>query len=214
MLSSHNVNIMNLQEALNYRTTCLIHGKLMHLKCLDASAKKIQLQENGVKLMVRNLSKSGAMFPIFFNFNGTVSHIDNQPTKPAIWYFIVQCEDCATISTFSEMASAKNADTSLKNVRRRHHFYSFDIQVKDDNTFTCIPELEVIRYHRDDKFYHVIANLVDGSAKFKMGNCNSSEIINQLLSSLMCLDVPKFDPTTIKSLDGFVSKVKIFNLFS
>lgn len=186
----------------------------MLLKCLDISAKKIQLQENGVKLMVRNLSKSGAMFPIFFNFDGTTSRTDDRFPKPTIWYFIMQCEDCATISTFSEMASAKKADTTLKNVRRLHHFYSFDIQVKDDNTFTCVPELEVIRYHKDNKFYHVTANLADGSAKFKMGNCNSSEIINQLLSSLMKLDVPKFDPSTIKSIDQMVEKIQIYNLFS
>ena len=205
---------MNLTDILQYRTTCLIHGKPMLLKCLDLTAKKIQVQENGVKLMVRNLSESGAMLSIFFNFDGTILHIDDQVPKPAIWYFIMQCEDCATISTFSEMASVKKADTTLKNVRRLHHFYSFDIQVKDDNTFTCIPELEVIRYHRDDKFYHVTANLADGSARFKMGSCNSGEIINQLLSSLMKLDVPKFDPFTIKSIDQLIEKIKIYNLFS
>lgn len=213
---------MNLTEILQYRTTCLVHSKPMLPKCLDQGAKKIQIQENGIKVVLNtDVYKSKATFFIFFNFDGTVDY----NAQAAITrfrtplYFLMQCEDCATMPIGVTVAAGKgtkrlNGATSLREVRRQQHFYSFDIQVRADNTFTCIPEQEVIRYHRDNKFYHMSANLIDGSAKFKMGNCNSSEIINQLLSSLMKLEVPKFDPSTIKSIDQMVEKIQIYNLFS
>jgi hypothetical protein len=207
---------MNLQEMLNHRTTCLVHNKPM-TNCVyignggPFKVKNVKILEHGIEVLCC-ASINHEYTKITFGKDGKISseHPINIPTIQKAFRFAVGCEDCNLILVKTDLGSGA---TTLSNIRHQNNYYVFDL-CKGEELFSGTLLMEVIKYNDGNKFYHVSANLLDGSAQFKMGSCHGETVIEQLLSSLMHIDAPKFDPTKITSLEQLVQKIKLYNLLS
>ena len=204
-----------LQDIIKYRTTCLIHNTPMEIVCIAPFFMVATLEEKGMNIYVKDDKK--LTFGINFQFDGTIT-CQNQKgylllvNEGASMQFAARCSYCAPLRTARDRKMG--GPTTLQDIRSICHYYTFGVVREENNTFDCYLEREIIRYNKDDKFYHMIANLSDKSATFRMGSCNNKELIGQLLDSMMHIDVPKFDSSTIQSVDQIVEKISIYNLFS
>lgn len=176
---------MNLSDLLNYRQTCLIHH-------LPMETMK------------------------------TTYHI-RDPQDPSEHY-LRRCVECGKNKRVDELFKETDRErfgiTNINNVKDQIHLYTFHVDpvmklsLLDDSTLQITADKEVIKCHRDNKFYHMSATLGGGEAIFKMGNCASETLVQQLLDSLMSLKIPYFDPARIQSIDQLIEKIKLYTLFS
>jgi hypothetical protein len=176
--------------------------------------------DNNLQITIRPVKNVKKLDTFTFQQDGTI--VPNNALTILAKYggipisIVMHCEKCEHVPLHVPLsAGGRKVDTTnINSVKHQFHSYAFYIGHGTTDGFTCNLQQETIRYHINNKFYHLIADLVEGSAQFRMGTCAGGDTLQQLLDTLMHLDVPKFDPTTIKSLDGFVNKVKVFNLFS
>ena len=204
-----------LQDIIKYRTTCLIHNIPMEIVCIVPFFLVAYMDDKGMNLIIKEAKKPS--FGISFHFDGTY-HYQNAEgkllniTESSPMQFAARCVYCAPLRTARDRKMG--GPTTLQDIRSICHYYTFCMVREENDTFGCYLEKEIIRYNKDDKFYHMMANLSDKSATFRMGSCNNKELIGQLLDSMMHIDVPKFDSSAIQSIDQIIEKIKIYNLFS
>lgn len=201
---------MNLQEALNYRTTCLIHQK--PLKPTTPQANTISINEDGdLELKIRYSKNIKTFNTIIFRQDGLIECQSEANWLTLPLTIIMHCEECA----MSPMEVEKELSyTAVAFLRQKTHRYSFSITHGNSGQFICQLQEEAIKYYNDGKYYHLGANLVDGSASFEMGSYVGNDTVDQLIKSFVSLKAPKFDPATIKSLDQMTKKIKTYILFS
>lgn len=200
---------MKLQQALNYRATCLIHQKPMRPATDRANAISVN-EEGNLELKVR-YSKNIKTFGTIIYRQDSLIECQSETYLPVLPLSIVMhCEDCAMSPMEVDRPLSHTAVAFLK---QQTHRYSFNI-TQGGGLFTCQLQEEAIKYYKDEKYYHLFANLIDGSASFEMGSYTGSNTVDQLVNSFVSLKAPKFDPATITNLDQMVKKIKTYILFS
>jgi len=215
---------MNFQELLDYRKICLIHDLPMESLVYTADLPKggrtkmsIKTLPAGVFLHLRGQAPDqGAVFL----HDGTYLIDDSQKALRKILdntvHILRRCSECAKSKNIP--VEIETTATTISMVRESIHFYNFYlfpvIDTEVSQTYMMGPGRENIRYLRNDKFYHMSARIGGGEATFRLGRCAGTDLLEQLLDSLMNLKVPQFDPIRIQSVDALVEKIKIYNLFS
>lgn len=217
---------MNLQELLDYRSTCLIHnlpigvwGGVQKSKVGSPKLEYIKIPE-GIKAHRKGDTGEGDIF----RFDGTckVDYGFTMKHSSFPWTIGLMCPEChrTPVHLFGERGVP-----TLENIKHQVHYYTFSLtpQVptevsKETNciecTYVCNPGLEVVKYFDNDKFYHLNARIDGGAASFTMGCLDSEDILDQLISSTSTLKVPRFNPAVIKDVNQMMQKMKIYNLFS
>lgn len=215
---------MNLQEALNYRTTCLIHKTPLKPYCSKEWGEKLVLNQYGLHIVepirlpvheqdiYAHTNEGG----VCFHFDGTYTHNG----KPPPWldrgdYFIadMMCDKCSKVPITKSRGIGYS---TLISIQYTQYVYSFLLKhdASKENGYKVSPLEEKVKYVRDEKFYHVEADLVSGRADFKMGSCKGTDSLDSMLKGMLSLPVPQFNMQRIRDIDHLVEKVKLYNLFS
>lgn len=206
----------NLQQALDYRTECLIHHKPMMPTIYNDRIKHGKKTEAGIEFKYRTSlmdhKEKNAFLDVRFLYDGTMTpkslHALSSGGDSTTIY--MQCEECQQVPLLKSRSPGITTLTDIKHIVHRYYFTILEI----DDSFTCSLISESVKYHINDTFYHMSADLIKGAAQLKMGSCDGKELIDQLLDSVMHLDIPKFDATKITTLQQMVDKIKLYNLFS
>lgn len=218
---------MNFQELLNYRDTCLIHNLPMETLIYTAdppkSPRKIKTKlslknlPDAVFLHLRGYPAEGALFLLDGTYTINEGQKEIREVLDNTVHFLRRCATCAKSKNIP-YTDAGMKITTLNDIRDQAHFYTFHlfpvIDTDTSHTYMIGPGKEVVKHYRDDKFYHMSASVGGGEASFKLGNCAGTDIIERLITGMMNLQVPKFDPIRIQNIDQMVEKIKIYNLFS
>jgi hypothetical protein len=233
---------MNLQQLLDYRATCFIHGKPMkpHFKKKTGFGAQmvfdfILLERTELGLETRVKDKVPAPGGLI-GFDGSISMRDQQNalrriiTQPFSVFML--CDTCVGTPIYNKDTTSGDFDFTVKELQKECHFYSFIVNpnfVLKDLTDTVlfsraldktrrvadfIPEREVIMHTRDLKFYHMVAKIPEGNTRFRMGTCDAQATLDTLLKGYMEIDAKGYSAANIKCLDQLVNKIRLYNLFS
>lgn len=214
---------MNLQSVLNYRTHCIVCGKLLRLKNLNNPRLKCFDTEDGLK--IRSGHVKGVS--MIFNFDGTYER--GKKDYPAIYntniFMTKICPDCHTLnpgnphyiylkgrsagfptSMISPYVTFENS--SIKSTKTKCCQYTFAlIPNRDAGTFTAELTGEHIRYYNDEMFCHV-DTAFDKNTLVYRGNFADT------MDKMLRLSVPPIDLSTISTLEQLHNKINVYNLFS
>lgn len=207
---------MNLQELLDYRKNCMIHSDQPLRPYCAGSAMILDVTPEGLSLSFRLLDRKGdavisdkTMKVLEYNFDGTYQVFERSFIGEILVYMM--CDVCKRenpISTFGEASS-------LITINWNKYFYGFKLNyVPGAECYQCNLLAEIVRYTRDQKFYHVNKNHVSGEADCKMGKNDPEAILDDMLRGMLNLKLPHMDLTKIRDIDHLVDKIKLYNLFS
>lgn len=206
---------MNLTDILKQRQNCFIHNELMEPFSFN-SRLALDIFEDG--LMVIELEKQPPYKKAQFKTDGTF-HKDKGMSKHfrSPFLVIMACPKCR-FSPITQERDGRSLGSfgfsSLIDIRRVQHYYSFDLFADAAGTYDGNLGKETIKYYKDDKFYHLDVDLKTKQANFKMGTCVGTDMLEHLLDGLLDLNVPNFDTSRITSIDQMIEKFKLYNLFS
>lgn len=217
---------MNLQDLLEYRSTCLIHNEPMGIW---SGLQKARVGSSKVQCLripegIRGHRKGDVSEGDIFRFDGTckVDYSFALKRTEFPWVIGVMCPKCHKVPLHK---FGERGVPTLENIKHQIHYYTFSLtpqvvtEIDKEATYAncayeCLPGVEVIKYFDDDKFYHLTARVDGGEAAFTMGYLHSEDMLEQLLSSTSTLKVPRFNPAVIKDVNQMMQKMQIYNLFS
>jgi hypothetical protein len=220
---------MNLQDALAYRSDCLIHKQTLRPTCIAPQACGVEDHVNGIRIAIKEMQRRREQVHyLTLNYDGiwqqeTGTDIMSLLTTsigtgvgPSLRLMMV-CPDCFDCDTGKGAYAGRllNPVTpAVKDIHRHTHNYCIMVRGLPDSKFECEVDSEVFHYTKNNKFYQVIADPKNGSARFMMGTCDPDGKFFQLEDNSMHLDAPHFDFTRVKELDKLLEKIQIYNLFS
>lgn len=224
---------MNLQEALVYRTECLIHKRDLQPHCISPRACKVEKQVQGIELAIPEVVRRHRelVHYLTLNYDGTwqqesgldimslrltsVGAIGKVKGSGANLRLLMLCPECddygAAAGSFAGRLLTPVAP-DLQRLQKHTHNYTILVSSTQDNNFECEIDSETFHYTKDGKFYQVISR-PGGPAAFRMGFCGLDTTLSKMEDSLN-LEVPGFDFTKVKEIDRLIEKIKIYNLFS
>lgn len=213
---------MNLQELLNYRSTCFIHQQFMHVYIRPEIRTYdfiIEQTNDGISIWGKqNKPHGGAQF----NFNGTFNINKNQRNliyflNPQTFRVGMMCPKCHSVPFIDRVI--KKSSLVVGNMKDSFHFYTFFISTENNldgkwesGKYQIYNGMEMINY-RDDKLYHMNGRIGGGEGNFQMTHYGKMTL-TEMMNSQMNLNVPNFDPSNIKSLEQLKAKIKLYNVFS
>jgi hypothetical protein len=200
---------MNLQELVNHRSTCLIHQAPMTPFSFNKGLALDVIEEG---LLVVELADQPPYKKAVFRYNGTFTK-DKGMNKVfrAPFFVMMACEKCQCAPIHK---SRGLGHTTLLDIKSIHHYYSFSLMADAQGNYDGHLNNETLKYHKEDKFYHLDVDLQTKHANFKMGTNAGYDILEHLLEGFMSIDIPNLDVTRITSLDQMIDKFKLYNLFS
>jgi hypothetical protein len=214
---------MNLQEALNYRKNCIIHGSPLKPN-LAGTIYKFEISENSLDLRVSNrFGYRGQKFvkstfdAIRFSFNGTFIKTSYCPanlstmTNESLLVHMI-CDKCAEFSITASTGTV--LPTTLDNVRDIQSYYTFRLKDTGKNRFTVEPEIEMVRHNTNGRFYHLGVDLQTKIGHCTIGFCDKNRKVDEIFRSLIILKVPLFNIDKIQNVDQYLDKMKLYSLFS
>jgi hypothetical protein len=202
--------MITLQEALNYRPRCLIHNLPMVPGKVRGRVRGIKMMGDDLEIKLRHKVGPMAIQTLLFKADGTLT-----PPCPLIndkegLTIYMSCPECWNVPITEHKLITTVQDVLQRNLLHR---YTFRISGKEDRYF-CDLEEETIKFHDEEKFYHIHVDLATGQSTFQMGHCHGDTLVQQLLDSVMNLQVPQFNPSSIQNIEQLVDKCKLYNLFS
>jgi hypothetical protein len=214
---------MNLQEALNHRKKCIIHGEPLKPN-LAGTLYKFEISENSLNLKVRNrFGYKGQNFvksdfdALRFSFNGTFIKTNDCPinlltmTNESILVHMV-CDKCAKLPLSA--SSGVVSPTTLDNLGDIQSYYTFRIRDIGKNKFTVDTEIEMVRHNVDGTFYHLGVDLQTKVGHCTIGSCDKNRKVDEILNSLIILKVPQFNIDKIENANQYLDKMRLYSLFS
>lgn len=209
---------MNLQEMLNYRTTCFVHEMPMsiyvrpELRTYDLIS---QITNDGIAIWGKHNKPFGG---VHINFDGTYKINKNQRNlrmflEPPIRIGMM-CSKCRSTPYIHD--ATKTGKLIVSSLKCQSHFYTFYLCMDDDTLsgkYEIKSGIEMITYHTDDKLYHMSGQVEGGPGILQMATYANTSIAD-MLNGMMDLNVPFFNPSNIKSMDQIISKIKLYNTFS
>lgn len=218
---------MNLQEILNYRHKCIICQRDMILKYTGIPKLKVSNTVKGLRI------SSGHKHGIKFLLNN-----DGTYTRGERWYDIYDscmllltksCPICysttlpqasapvfikgRSVGATTSMASAINSYLQssgifFDSIKKQSCFYSFIIDMDGNHNYETKLVAECVKYCDDSQFWHTNTNFNDGTTT--LYNAEFTDKIEDMLF----LTLPAVNMTNIKSADQFLSKIKLYTIFS
>jgi len=209
---------MNLQEALDYRSKCIICQRDLVLKGSNESI--VTLSTEGLRV------REGSNY--LFKYDGTYDR-GKFYKKPAL--IKVQCPVCisdvmpakaikikgrsagmttmsAAISKFFE-EDYMGARTTLDDLKKQGYCYKFECAVDNAGKYEVKLLSEYIRYCNKEEFWHLNTNFNDDS-KTDLHHGRYENTLNGMLT----LHLPAVNTSNIKTKEQFISKFKLYTLFS
>jgi hypothetical protein len=211
---------MNLQEALDYRSKCVICQRDLVLKGDGESI--VTTSEVGVRV------RAGSDY--LFKYDGTYER-GKFFKKPSI--IKKQCPVCISDVTPARkilvkgrsagMTSMSHAiakhfagidygtvKTTLDDVKKQGYSYKFECIVDNIGRYEVKLLSEYIRYCTKKEFWHLNTNFKDDDSKTDLHHGRYENNLDSILS----LHLPAVNTSNIKTKEQFVSKFKIYTLFS
>lgn len=189
---------MNLQEILDYRTHCLICGKLMKLDFARGNrTQKLSLNITNDGVKIQSGHKDGVY--LFFGFDGKYERNSRNYkiySEPILFY--KYCPDHVDESNI----------TSIETMRLSTCYYDFWAFMDAEGNYDVDRHSEIIHYNDRIAFWHINTYFNNMSSLVYHGKLKES------LSDITCLDVPAINLSNIKTKEQFLAKIKIYNLFS
>jgi hypothetical protein len=105
-------------------------------------------------------------------------------------------------------------DITIDELWNIQHYYSFSLQQVGRNSYSVLPGAEEIRYHDNDKFYHLGVSLGDKHAKGSIGSCDRKQTLGAVLDTMIVLNIPQFNYEKIQTLEQYVDKMRMYCLMS
>jgi hypothetical protein len=214
---------MNLQEALDYRNKCIICQREMNLKIYGvADHLKISKDDNGIKIGTTH--KNGVSY--LFKYDGTYE-CKGFYSKP----FLIKksCPVCTSIinndkailykgrtaglTTMSakDMSNFHSKFTAINNVKKQSCFYSFNLSHNPSGTYEVSLVFDNIRYSNKEEFWHLNTDFTrNENERSKLHHAKFADTIDQILN----LKLPAVNTINIKTKEQFISKFKLYTLFS
>jgi hypothetical protein len=207
---------MNLQELLGYRTHCVIHGEQALRPYCAGTAMILDLNKDGLSLTFSLLDRKGntslsvkTEIILKFNFDGTYQVFDRQFVGDIIVYMM--CDTCKT----ENFSTPFREGSSLTSLNQNKYFYNFVLKYSPgEEIYQGNLIGEIIRHTRNNKFYHITKNHVNGETNCKMGTNEPQTTLDNMLKGMLNLKLPSMDLTKIRDIDHLVEKIKLYNLFS
>lgn len=204
---------MNLKEALNYRTKCLIHQKPLIPYC---PSNNIIISKYGLHTVTDN--------KVIYNRNMLEYPKSNFDGINFLWDGTANCNNGSSIpfNNFNltiymrcYYCSGKNITyfPTLTDINSNQYYYTFLIKSGSENVFHSYLHNEVIMYVHNGKFYHMTANLLDGQVTCKMGSSLKIQSLDDLIKNTFSINLD-FEMKKIENTSQLVDKIKFFNLFS
>lgn len=201
---------MNLKDILDHRKTCLIHNEPMEPYAFRTDVSMVEVDQG---LLVIELDKMEAPYKkAIFNHDGTFSKDKGMGRifkSPLVVHMC--CSECKRTPIHK---SRGLGITTLLDIRSVHHYYTFTLMADAEGNYDGNLGNEIVRYWKDNKFYHLDVDLSSKKANFKMGTNAGTDILERLLEGLLDLTVPNFDPKKLTSVEQMIEKFKLYNLFS
>ena len=218
---------MNLQELLNYRTKCMICQRSMIVCSAELGGLSLSINSKGLHIRLKDQPK-GRVYANF-RFDGTYELGDrfwSIYAKP----FIV-CKTCPVCNydvnmqtttspsnivpnlSSSNMTLAATSHTpsvfsSIDNLKKKICFYSFALNINDDNTYNSWLFREFAGFSEGGAFYHINTDFTTGASKIFHAK------FNQKLEDLLDLSVPAINLTGTYDKLQMIKKIKMYSIFS
>jgi hypothetical protein len=201
---------MNLKEVLNYRNRCLICYSKMKVSAYDLAGITIHRTSEG--LMIETGLKGVA---VYFKYDGTYEKMkrwNNLYSKPMS--LLKECPKC--IPNLSGLqrsdivfkSRSVGATTSVSNVKDLRCAYTFQMWGDAEGNFDSKLDWEDIKYHDDDRFYHINTKFQDNRTEIKSADFQDT------IDSVFKLNVPAMKCNSIKTTSQLIHKIKTYMIFS
>lgn len=224
---------MNLQEALDYRSDCIICGRKMKTKSLDLAG--ITMTRTAEGLYVEGGTKD---YSCYFKFDGTYERSKKwYPTYVRPLSILRECVKCIpksidkpfvpktitpgsmppgaiilkarSVGMTTMNASLNLMYSSLANLKEKRCAYTFKLFGDAENNFTCELNWEDIQFCEHNNFTHFKTDFSINQTQIKSGNTKTDT-----LDSMMKLEVPSINASKLLTKDSLINKIKLYNLFS
>ena len=150
-----------------------------------------------------------------FSFNGTCIQASERPnwmdTPIDTLQIHMICKECAKQPINGR---GRLGDITIDELWNIQHYYSFSLQQVGRNSYSVLPGAEEIRYHDNDKFYHLGVSLGDKHAKGSIGSCDRKQTLGAVLDTMIVLNIPQFNYEKIQTLEQYVDKMRMYCLMS
>ncbi len=209
---------MNLQEAIGYRTKCIICQKDMIFTIDGYPNLSITLHDNGLR--IRSGHKNGIW--MFFNFDGSWRR-NRRHYKIYSKSLVVtrRCPDCYNKQSYQPPMILKARShgptivfalfdrfTSLNNATTFNCSYEFIISKINKKRYEAKLSTEIIRYCDRQAFYHLVNDFTVKGAQLIRGNFVDA------LDNILFLKLPLITTGSIQNTEQLLNKFKLLALFS
>jgi hypothetical protein len=209
------VIFMNIQEAINYRTNCIICSKHMPIDFERmSSARKLKITETDKGIEIRSGHKNG-IYMLFKPDGQVIKTEKNYKIYSSTIQFFRRCEYCrgttgAPIILKSRSVGASTAlgASSINNLRDSAVYYSFYTYPNKYGVYTTSFSYETIRYSDGTKFWHVNTSANEHKSIIYYGKFSDP------ISKAIYLTVPDMNLSNVKTKEQLIDKIKMYTLFS
>lgn len=189
---------MNLQEALDYRTTCIL---------CDYNEFKISsgLKDSNTILSDNNLHVERGDASITFKFDGSFSRHKLRKNSFVPLRFYKWCVKCAP----PEDSQKEYGKAGILDIVQKHYYYSFDVLADvQSKQFIAALNVESVSLENDGSVFHL-----ETSHLLKESILNYAQMTDSIID-LNWNKVPYVNLSAIKSKDQLVDKIRLFSVFS
>jgi hypothetical protein len=205
---------MNLKEAVNYHSKCIICQTDLNLESLDLAGVSIYSDTNGIKVL------AGDTHSCYFKFDGTYEKMkrwNNIYAKPL--YVNACCPICypsIDVKGVRKKIRYKSRSFGLTTIAQAKdfmHAYQFEIYGEEDKTFNVYLKTEDIKFYDEQYFYHVSTNF-EVNATYLMRGPIPNEFNLAEMHNTHIINLPAINTSKINNREQLINKIKLYNLFS
>lgn len=227
---------MNLQEAMNYRTQCVVCGRNLvtivagHEKSLTVEYDQKSLlitgsswsssPSHGVKLMeffqdgtFQRSKRNFALYrrPIQIWRGCPVCRCDGNvsPQKtPGTTGTLLPTTPSTWKSRRQPVTQPEIWDTTLDNLRSSGCLFYFSLWGDSTGKYDLQPKMDCLRYFNETQFWHVTTDFEKGQTTFQTAK------FAQTLNELNTLKLPAVNLSKVTNIEEFLNKFKLYTVFS
>ena len=204
---------MNLKEVLNYRNRCLMCYSKMELKSYDLAGINIVKVQDG--LLIETGLKGVA---VKFKYDGTYEKLkrwNNLYVKPMTLF--KECPKCIpNIKVDSpkvvykpRSVGATTLDQFTREMKDLRCAYTMVLFGDAEGNFSSNLGWEEIKYNNGADFYYLKTWHDSNKSEIQIGNFFKTN-----LNNMMKLSVPAVKASSLQTTNDFISKLKMYTLFS